>query len=446
MNRSCAAAFFSLSTLTLLISGCAQLGPKALSPTASPIELSAELTTQSPVNVNNGSRYQSFELELEANQVVAVKQLNELAGELSLLDEQKRLVHGPQASSLTLSPPKPGRYTLYLSGADDSTYGPFSLQMNTIHVRNDGEVKSGERLAGVLMSGECNCYTLVVENEALYSINMTSDQLDTHLKLVGNGLELENDDHGEGTNSQLDAYLKPGRYTLQTRALDDKPNGTYVLSVSERAIPQNLTLTNSGTLVPGSKITGLASASALSYRIHLARPAYIDLTMSSSEVDSYLSLKGAGTELEDDDGAGRGNDAQISHLLFAGTYDIKASSINNKAGLFELSYNLTPLNSGHLASLTPGQYVQGTLTANRTTYGMLRISQAGQYQLDLVANEFDAVSRLEGAEMEAEDDDGAGARDSRITVDLTEGDYRLQIRGVERDSRGPFILSVQRLN
>lgn len=446
MPRSCATAFFSLSTLAILVSGCAQLGPKAISPTAEPIELRAELTSQSPINVNNGSRYQSFNLELAADQVVAVKQLDELAAELSLLDEQKRLIHGPQASSLTLAPAKAGRYTLYLSGANDTTYGPFSLQLNSINVRNKGEVKSGERFAGVLLNDSCNCYQLVVSNEALYQIRMTSDQLDTHLKLVGQGLELENDDSGDGTNSQLDAYLKPGRYILQARALDEKPNGTYVLSVTERALPADLSLTNGGTLEPGSQINGLASASALNYKIHLVRPAYVTLTMASKEIDSYLKLKGQGIELEDDDGAGQDQDAQISHLLNAGTYDIQASSIDNKAGLFTLAYQLTPLNPGHLASLTAGQYVQGMLNRNRPIFGMLRISHAGQYQLDLAATQFDALLRLEGAEIEAEDDDSAGARNARIIVDLAEGDYRMQIQGVERDSRGPFILSVQRLN
>ena len=117
--------WFSLAALSLALAGCQSLG-SSTRPGQGPLELSAELTSKSPVNVLNASRYASFALQLEAGEVIEVRQSQAINGSLSLLDDQQRLVSGPSTSSLALTPQKSGRYTLYLSANDASTYGPLA--------------------------------------------------------------------------------------------------------------------------------------------------------------------------------------------------------------------------------------------------------------------------------------------------------------------------------
>ena len=165
--------------------------------------------------------------------------------------------------------------------------------------------------------------------------------------------------------------------------------------------------------------------------------------MTSSEVDSQLNLTGNNLDVSDDDGAGNGHDARITQLLEAGEYQVAASSIDGRAGLFTLSYSQTPAVRGSLGQLQPGQYATGNLGSSRPATAMLRVSEPGQYLIDLTSSDFDAVLRVEGDDIDAEDDDSGGARNARLSLHLEPGDYRLQVRSVDQPSRGRFLISVQ---
>lgn len=431
------------SAMIGVLSGCVTL-PSTSSSVNQASTLSGELTTRSPLNVNNGTRYQSFTLHLKAGDIIEVKQTNDLSSQLSLFDAQNRLVNGPGENSLTLTPQQTGNHTLTLSGASSSQYGPFNLQLTPVNVRNSGVITSGERVAGLLNNTNGNSYDFQVTQEAIYSITLTSDTLDTTLALSGNGINLENDDAGEGTNSRLDAYLKPGQYRLLSNTLTENPNGTYVLGIDQRAVPTGVTLTNSGTLQKGKTITGLASSAPAQYTLQLSQPAMVQLTMSSNDVDSHLSITGNNVDASDDDGAGNNYDARLTQLLEAGTYQVAATSVNSQAGVFTLEYTTIPVTRGNLQQLLPGQYATGNLNSARPVNGMLRISEAGTYQIDLSASDFDAVLRVEGTDVDVEDDDSGGSRNARVTLELEPGDYRLQARGIDNSSRGRFTVSVQK--
>src|SRR5690606_11803668 len=79
----------SLAVATLLagLTGCAALpgAPSASIPHSAPLLLSGELTSRSSVNVADGSRYQSFALQLEAGQVVEARLQPPFEGRLTLL-------------------------------------------------------------------------------------------------------------------------------------------------------------------------------------------------------------------------------------------------------------------------------------------------------------------------------------------------------------------------
>jgi hypothetical protein len=439
---------FALATLLTGLSGCAALPTGSGSTSVSadtPRVLSGELTSRSPVNVSDGTRYQSFVLQLEAGQILEARVQQPFEGHLSLLDEQMQLINGPRLNVLSLSPQHSGRYQLNLSGDSATRFGPFSLRLSPIQVRNSGTLGNTERLAGLLQGKGSNSYQLNVSEPAIYRISLSSDEFDTVLKLSGEGLKLENDDDDAGgTHSRIDSFLQPGQYTLEVAGIDGDSSGVYVLSSEQRDLPTGVDLRNSGLLEPDSPITGLGSQAPLSYQLRVAEPALVTLNMSSGEIDSHLTLKGRGIEAADDDGADNGRDARLTQLLEAGEYEVVASSVSSASGLFSLSYSSTPVRKGELSGLRAGQYADGTLRQESPQQARLYIAEAGTYQLDLASSDFDAYLQLKGGELDLEDDDSGGGRNARLSTQLDSGEYDLEIRAVDSGSRGRFRISVIR--
>lgn len=436
----------SLAVATLLagLSGCAALpGPSSSIPRNAPLLLSGELTSRSSVNVSDGSRYQSFALQLEAGEVVEARLQPAFEGQLTLLDDQLRLVNGPHLGTLSLAPTRSGRYLLNLSGDSAERYGPFRLQLTRIAVRNGGALGINERLAGLLQGDTGNSYQFTVTQPAIYRISLSSDEFDAVLHLSGEGLKLSNDDYDSGsTHARIDSFLQPGQYSLLADGIDDGSAGTYVLSSEQRELPAGVELRNSGLLSPDAAISGLGSQAPLTYQLRIDQPALVTLRMSSSEIDSHLALKGRGIEVSDDDGAGNGQDAQLSQLLEVGEYEVVASSVSSATGVFSLGYSSTPVSQGDLTSLRPGQYASGTLRSDNPQQANLHISSAGKYQIDLASSDFDSFLRLQGGDQDLQDDDSGGSRHARLSTYLEAGDYRLQISGVDSPSRGRFRVSV----
>lgn len=430
-----------VAALIAPLAGCASL-PGATRITEQPLTLSGELTTRSAVNVNDGSRYHSFALQLEGGEVVEVRQKGEFGSQLTLIDDQQRLVSGPSASgSLALAPPSSGRYLLSLSGDSARRFGPFSLELARVNVRNGGELVSGERLAGLLKSGEGNRYQLQISEPAIYSVRMNSDTLDSVLHLEGEGQRFENDDADDGTNSRIEAYLEPGSYQVTARALDEQPTGIYLLSVEKRALPAGVELRNGGRLEPNSTLKGLVGNSPLSYQLQLEQASLVTLQMSSRDLDAHLQLTGNGVEASDDDGAGEGTDALLSLVLEPGRYQLQASGVDSRTGIFDLSYEAQPMPRGELSALRPGQYANGMLRGNEVV-ARLQISRAGSYQIDLASSAFDPLLQVSGADVDVQDDDSGGGRNARVHTHLEPGEYRLRVRGVDQPSHGRFRLSV----
>lgn len=101
-----------LAGFAILLSGCNEtVSPEAVSATvvsAMPASLSGELTSQSSINLNDGSRNQSFELQLEAGtlyRIVSSGSLNQPT--LLVLAQDHRLVSGPRTEQL---PARPGMF------------------------------------------------------------------------------------------------------------------------------------------------------------------------------------------------------------------------------------------------------------------------------------------------------------------------------------------------
>ncbi|PTD96320.1 hypothetical protein C8261_10415 [Pseudothauera lacus] len=430
----------------LVLGGCASTPLSGVAASAIPEELSGELTTRSALNVNDGSRYQTFTLQMRAGEMVRVSREGALSGAmLTLLDAQQRVVSGPRRDVAYLVAPRDGRYTLTVSGVDDSAYGPFTLTLKTVSVRNDGALGLGEEISGVLPGrSDGNTYSFTVNEDGLYLVALDSEEFDTVLRLQGEGFDMEDDDgagNGE-TNSRLTAYLVPGTYQVTATGLSRSDAGTYTLRAERRELPPGVTLRTEGEIALGEEITSFIGSNAPAYTVTVAERGMLRVLMRSADVDSYLHLSGPGVDVVDDDGAGQEFDARILALVEPGTYTITPSTVDGRSGLFTLSTELSAV-SPIGGVVVPGQTVTGVLAENASATATLRIATAGSYRIELISAEFDAYLKLEGNGVEVEDDDGTGSTDARLELNLRAGDYRLTSSAFDNVGGGRYLISVQ---
>jgi hypothetical protein len=435
--------FFLLSGLAIAISGCAGNVVQSTVSASEPTSLRGELTTKSKVNVNNGSRYESFGLRLHDGQALRIQQSESLATQLTLLDTQGRLIAGPGTDSLTVVSPQDGTYTLGVSGSGSTDYGPFSLSLKPVETRNAGEIAAGDSFVGQLNDGG-NAYQLSVKEAAIYSVTMVAEAFDAHLALQGKGVSVENDDYGDGTHSRLNIFLQPGAYQLRTGSVDENHQGAFTLDVEQRKLPADVKLTNSGALQSGQTITGLVSMSPATYSIELKEAAQVQLEMRASELDAMISLSGNSVQLSDDDSGG-GTDAKLSALLLPGRYKVEAQSVNDQSGLFELSYTQRSVSETRLTAVRPGQYAQGTHSSSRPGRATVIIPESGDYVIDLASGNFDVLLEVNGQGLELQDDDSGGGTNARISQYFERGEYKVKVGSVDQ-SGGRFMISVQANN
>lgn len=430
-------------SLSLLLTGCFTRVTQPASQGGAPVQLSGEITTRSPVNQNDGSRYQSFPVSLRAGEVYRVSSSGALQEPvLVLLDADSRPVAGPSASRLFLMPERDGRHTLSVSGASDTAYGPFRLTLEPVQVTNGGALQPGTEILGVLGDGSAgNTYSLTVSEAGLYELLLSSDMFDALLKLQGNGLDTTDDDSGGGSDAKLSLMLQPGSYQIQAGGYDNTGAGGYSLQVTRRELPEGVSLTNGGELQLGQQITGMGLSQPVEYSLQVAEAGLLRVEMRSSEIDSYLELNGEGVSTVDDDGAGSGYDARIQVPVAAGSYSIKASSMDGNNGLFTLQADLLQARPAG-ARIEVGELVLGHLQEGRSSRTRLRISEAGNYRIDLMSADFDTLLKLRGQGLEEENDDGSSGTNSMLSLTLQPGDYELISGSYENAGVGSYTLSV----
>lgn len=460
----------ALSALAVSLAACQQ--NEAPSGPAKPPTLTlgepwrGELTTQSPMNINDGSRYAVVTVNLKANTTTKIALEGSLQGVLSLYKEGELLSvsngntafggdHGGCCGSgaqkreavLVYSAPADGEFELGVSGADGTRYGPFRVVAQEIAVRNGGPVKTGESLEGALaaapgsVDSAANTYELMIEEDGLYDITLRSQNFDALLKISGNGVEQEDDDSGGGSDAKLTTFLKAGTYQLRASGLDRGDSGLYTLAVARQALPAGTELVQGGELPAGGAITGLYTGQELRYELRLAERQRVVIDMKSQAIDSYLTLDGPGVHATDDDSGGD-MDARIERTLPAGTYTVTASGYDTTSGMFTLANTLSEAPQPGGGDITVGQTVRAALTSPEGDEYRLRVTRAGRYTIDMRSEQIDAFLRITGENVNMEDDDSGGNYDARLSLDLMPGEYVISATSIDEDN-GPYTLSVR---
>ena len=348
--------------MVVTLAGCAATQGGAVD-TSGATRLQGELTSSSPVNLNDGSQYQVFNLKLKAGELVRVEQGGALEGAvLTLLDSRNQLVSGPRHGSLHLAPQADGTYRLGVSGSTASAYGPFDLTLERVTPRNSGALELNDSVFGLLSRGnDANTYPLTVAEAGLYEIAlgttisgladssdkvytvtvpersmlrivMSSDEVDSFLKLQGPGVDTSDDD---GAGRDLDAAIttlaNPGSYRISASTVDGSA-GIFTLSTAVQPVSSN-----SAQVRPGEGVSGTLAGNSVDKTLVIAEAGQYKVDMYATEFDALLRMSGNGVELEDDDGAG-GTNSRISTYLEPGRYTLSARSYDNTGrGSFVIS-------------------------------------------------------------------------------------------------------------
>ena len=198
-------------------------------------------------------------------------------------------------------------------------------------------------------------YTFTLTQESAVTITLESDDADAYLYLrlgetkSGTAVNdhVEDDDAGEGTNSQIKESLTAGTYTIEATTYYAGETGSFTLTLSgvetttqpdpPPADPCLDTLSSDGTTTSqwasGCESVERAGSHARFYTFTLPQESEVTITLESDDADAYLYLRlgeaKSGTAVNDhveDDDAGAGTNSQIKESLTAGTYTIEATT------------------------------------------------------------------------------------------------------------------------
>lgn len=409
-------------------------------------ERRGEITSRSSLNHQDGSRSQLYRVDLREGQVASFKLEGALRGRLTAFQGGDLVAASNpnnESASLVVRAKRAGSYTIAVSGADASAYGPFTLQATAIEAYNGETLRVGAAISD--WTDAKRQLPLQIDEAGFYTIDMMSDDFDSVLKLDGPGVALSNDDGGDGSNARISARLAPGTYTLTAEGYgSDRINGMYQLRVAARPLPEG-GLREGGALEVGGTVTGLYEGTAHAYTFSLPARRVVRIDMRSDEIDSLMHLAGNGVEKTDDDG-GDGLNARISMLLEPGDYTLRADAASAGAGLYTLAF---------AASEAPDNVGGGTLTADRPTEATLlpgmtdrwtfNVRSAGEYAIAMHSDDVDSYLRLsrDGQEV-GTDDDGGGALNARIAQRLESGPYVVEASSVDGDTGGTYRISLER--
>ena len=445
MHLAHRAVALPLAGLAILLSGCNEPATTTTAPVRDmPASLAGELTSQSDVNLNDGSRNQSFELQLQGGTLYRVSSSGALKQPtLLLLSEDNRPVSGPRAEQLYLQPEQDGLYRLAVSGSSSSDYGPFRLELTTAEIHSEGELQPGADVLGHLGSGKSqggNRYTLQIAEPGLYELLLRSDEFDTVLKLRGTGINRTDDDGAGGTDSRLLTMLQEGSYQVIAGGIDAADQGIYSLSFKRWEMPEGISLNDGDRLPLGEERTGMLTGHPQTYTLAIEQAGLLQLTMRSDDFDSLLELNGQGINTRDDDSGGD-RDALISVAVEPGNYRVKAAQLDGVDGMFTLSAELSEVAMLD-DSIAAGETRVGRLVTGQPVTTQLSISEAGLYRIILRSSQFDALLGLQGNGLEEQDDDSAGGTNAQLELWLEAGDYQVLSGSYGDEGAGSFVLSV----
>ncbi|ATJ84445.1 PPC domain-containing protein [Halomonas beimenensis] len=407
-------------------------------------DIQGELTSASPLNLNDGTRRSAHWLCAAGEEETRRYTLEApFAASLSAFDGEGRWLGAadsrPDGAAATLlhAPAREACTLVVVSGRDDDAFGPYRLVAEP--ASEASALAAGRPLVGTLQDGQVD-HALSLERPVHLSLALSGGE-GLGMRLLGEGVSESARACAPG-ELRLDAYLEAGDYRVRlaperVSAADEtagcdrtllSTGGAYRLVADQRDLGDGQR--NGGPLRDGDRIRGrLAGGTPNVYSLHLDQPSEVSLGLRSQAFDTVLRISGEGADITNDDG-GNGTDSRLATVLMPGDYRVEVDSYYGGAGDYALDMGRQDF-SGEFRNdgeLSPGEEVRGQLTGLGENRYRFEVDETAEVRLALDSLDFDPVLRLVGEGVDVSDDDSGGERNALIQTVLEPGRYTLEVQ------------------
>ncbi len=365
-----------------------------------------------------------------------------------------------------------GAYQLAV-GASPATSEPKQVTGLAVGQPAQGHLAPGD---ATLNSGEfVDTYSFQGSAGQQIRIRLESSDFDPYVMLRGNNVTQDNDDAADGSLNSEIRYTLPtdGQYNVSVTSYQAGETGSYTLlldSVGQHATSVHM-LSNGAQVRSNFEAADprrMNGQTYESYQFQGTPGTQVTVEMSSTSVDTWLSLRGpdGGGDENDDIASGNTNSRIVFPITRAGTYEIVASTYGrDDFGEYTISLNVTqggglptsiantaPIATGG-TSIAVGQSSGGRLQQGDTTLqsgefvdAWTLSTVAGQeVTLAATSTEFDTWLEVRGPnDFSASNDDGIpGTTNARLSfVAATGGDYTVAVTSYEPGMTGAYVLAA----
>lgn len=181
-------------------------------------------------------------------------------------------------------------------------------------------------------------YEFQVPSDGTVALTMTAQSIDSYLMLLdadGNPVRRDDNSYG-GADALILQYLRAGTYRLVARSAAGGEIGRYRIEIFHAPGDRPIGCRPARSLAAGESLKGLLTLTSCQwsddtfadvYRWETGAPGPVEVTLQSTQFDSYLELLDSKGNVvaTDDDSAGSGN-ARIAADLQPGVYYVVAKS------------------------------------------------------------------------------------------------------------------------
>ncbi|EAR09694.1 hypothetical protein [Reinekea blandensis] len=272
-----------------------------------------------------------FQIDLRSDDFDAVLAVN--GDQISTLEDDDG---GESENSRIVEALSPGDYQIVVRSYEGNG-GLFDLEVAALDVEfaTNLDLTVPSTVNGWLSTNEEKTFQLTVEEEQLFKIDLRSNDFDTKLAIMGDQIAtLEDDDGGEGENSQLVEALSPGTYQIIARSYDGD-GGMFEIEVAALDVEID---TNRELTAP-AVVNGWMRSDEDMYQLTIQQDGWYVIEMRSEVVDSVITLRGSDDFYAEDDDSAGGQDSRLEVELAAGVYELFAQTYDGGSGQYRLTVN-----------------------------------------------------------------------------------------------------------
>lgn len=235
--------------------------------------------------------------------------------------------------------PADGEYSIVVTSSDGKGVGGYTVSFKQI---DSTEMTYGDSIQANFTDSQQDFYQFEGEGGDVISIRMTSNHIDSFIRLSDENFEIMADDNGGGGwNAMITAFTLPQTGTYEIAAMPSYDNGIdgdymlYLDLVEATPIPVNET------------ITGTINGQPLYYMIETQMGDTLSVYVKSDDglLDTLLNVKSDYTWYGLDDDSGYHYDPEIINIVISNPAPLTViviPSSEDTQGEFELTVSVTP--------------------------------------------------------------------------------------------------------